>query len=150
MGFIVNVEVRECSEPGKGRGVFLLEDVACGSIVWVPTELSSWSTDEAAVHLREMPAARAQEFLRHCFVAPTAPDRLQLNPDDNGRFTNHASPANTAACTDPSAGSAALRDLRAGDELTVDYAIFASPPWYLQLCEEFGVLPTDEVARRFA
>ena len=126
MGFVVKVEVRECPESGKGRGVFLLEDVARGATVWVPTELSSLSADEAAACLRVMSASRAQEFLRHCFVAPTEPDRLQLNPVDDGRYTNHASPANTGACIDPSKGSIALRDLSAGDEITVDYAAFAS------------------------
>ena len=85
MGLLIRVEVRECAEPGRGRGVFALEAVPAGTLVWDPSLVSSWSSEEAVARLRAMPPEEAHVFLRHAFVAPSDPDRLQINPDDEVR-----------------------------------------------------------------
>ena len=88
-----------------------------------------------------------QELLRQSFVAPSDSGALCINPSDNGRFTNHSCTPNVGACIDNSVDSYALRDIANGDELTCDYAAFATPTWYQQLCSIYGVLTTEEVVK---
>ena len=33
--------------------------------------------------------------------------------------------------------------------MTCDYAGLGSPEWYIDLCKEYNVIPTNEVAARF-
>mmetsp|Transcript_17392 Transcript_17392/g.37560 ORF Transcript_17392/g.37560 Transcript_17392/m.37560 type:complete len:151 (-) Transcript_17392:243-695(-) len=150
MGYVVEVEVRPCEDPVKGQGVYAKQFISQGTVVWTPTLLEAWTPEEAKQKLSEMQPEAAHVFLRHCFVAPTVPDRLQLNPTDDGRYTNHSSSPNTQACEDPSQGTVATRDIAAGEELTCDYRVFANPGWYKEICELYGVLPTDEVARKYS
>lgn len=149
VGFVVPIEVRLCEDPQRGQGVFATVDIASGTLVWTPTLLSSWSPEEARKRLAAMPFQQAHECLRHSFVAPAAPECLQLNPDDDGRFTNHSANPNIGACEDPAQGSQALRDIAAGDELVCDYSVFACPEWYQALCMEYNVLTTAAVVSRF-
>lgn len=86
-----------------------------------------------------------QVLLRQSFVAPSNPEALCINPNDNGRFTNHSAIPNVGACVDHSNDSYALQDIAEGEELTCDYAGFATPDWYKQLCKTYGVLTTAEV-----
>lgn len=80
-------------------------------------------------------------------MAPSNPEALCINPNDNGRFTNHSATPNVGACVDHSVDSYALEDIAVGEELTCNYAGFASPAWYQQLCKKYGVVTTDEVVK---
>lgn len=83
-------------------------------------------------------------------MAPSNPQALCVNPNDNGRFTNHSSTPNVGACVDNSVDSYALRDVADGEELSCDYAGFVIPAWYQQLCTKYKVLTTEEVVHLVA
>ena len=80
-------------------------------------------------------------------MAPSDSGALCINPNDNGRFTNHSATPNVGACVDHSVDSYALRDIAEGEELTCDYAGFVTPEWYQELCNKLGVLTTDQVVK---
>lgn len=150
MGFVVEVEVRPCADENKGHGVFALTGIAQGTLLWTPSLLTSMEHGQLKLHLEAMDFEAAHVYLRQGFVAPTAADRLQINPTDDGRFVNHSRNPNCGACEDPAKGSMALRDIAAGEEITCDYSGFANPQWYTDLCKLYNVVSTSETARHFA
>lgn len=150
MAFVVPVTLKFINKE-IGHGVFAVERIQQGTACWKPVLVKKYSPDEVKITLSEMTPERAHEYLRQAFVLPGDLDHLCVNVDDLGRFVNHSSNPNSGYAdfsTDEDA-SVALRDIEAGEEITVDYGGLGSPDWYKQLCNEYGVLPTDEVARRF-
>ena len=96
-----------------------------------------------------MDREKARIWLRHSFVLMDDSGFLCVNETDNGRFVNHSSTPTScyASTTEP---SVAFRDIEAGEEITVDYSGLGDPKWYQDLCQEFDVLTTSEVVRRFS
>ena len=39
----------------------------------------------------------------------------------------------------------AARDIKAGEELTIDYSGLACPKWYKELCQKYDVMTTAQV-----
>lgn len=153
-GFLVKVEVRECENPSKGLGVFALECIPQGTLVWSPDTLNSWTSTEAKEELEKLAALKgfhaAQTFLRHSFVVSAFPELLQHNEGDDGKFTNHSSRPNVGSWDCRDVGSIALRQIERGDELTCDYKRYGPPPsWYLEICARYFVMPTSEVAAMY-
>lgn len=146
-GFLVPVEVRFVSDT-VGHGVFSLESVKKGTEMWIPNLVEKIPSDEVATRLEPMSKEEANIFLRQGFVLATDLDSLCVNVTDMGRFTSHSSNPNMG-CASGSDISVALRDIQAGEELTCDYRGLGSPPWYKELCLEYDVTPTDEVARLY-
>lgn len=66
-------------------------------------------------------------------------DFFHSNPTDAGRLTNHSSNPNTGP-------DGALRDILAGEELTMDYSFHGNPKWYQNICAKYGVLTEAQVA----
>ena len=91
--------------------------------------------------LEALPFDAAALMLRQGFVWPNDLDHFCHNPLDAGRFTNHAS--------NPNMGEVTLRDVAAGEELTIDYSFHGNPDWYVTLCEQYGVLTESQVAEKF-
>ena len=145
---MVPVELRFIDET-IGHGVFSLEDVVKGTPLWSPSLVEKFTRDQVARKLIEMSPDAAHEYLRQSFVLATDPDHLCVNANDLGRYTNHSSTPNCgyADFTSQSDISVALRDIAAGEEITCDYSGLGSPPWYKELCAQYNVLPTDEVAK---
>lgn len=144
--FLVRVEVRECNRYGDGHfGVFALEDVPKDTKFWVWTErvvgipgseLRAYISNEYG---EDRSAARI--FLRQGFVLP-GKDVFYTNPTDAGRYMNHSS--------DPNCGpDGTLRDIAAGEELTMDYSFHGNPTWYREICAEYGVETEAEVASKY-
>ncbi|GMI11179.1 hypothetical protein TrVE_jg4507 [Triparma verrucosa] len=78
-----------------------------------------------------MSLSDAQTFLRQGFVLPDNPDCFHSNPEDAGRFVNHSEHFNVGM-------NGALRDIKAGEELTMDYNFHGNPEWYRQICRQYG------------
>ncbi|GKY88233.1 SET domain-containing protein [Sinisalibacter aestuarii] len=105
----------------EGLGVFTHVDIRQGSLVWLYD--SRFDTSYFRDDLATVPA-HFREFLeRYTYDHPTDPDMVVLDCDE-GRFMNHAALPNVDL-TDPLRGVAA-RQIRAGEELTCDYATFTT------------------------
>ncbi len=144
-GFLIAYEVKKCEDKVKELGVFAKQDIAKGTTIWQPTSLiKKLSLEEVYARLESMTPEEAHIFLKHAFVMPSEDDKLCINPTDDGRFTNHSSNPNEYV---PEGGKEAFaaRNIKAGEELTIDYSGLASPQWYKELCHKYGVMSTDEV-----
>ncbi len=122
--------------------MFTLRACAAGARLWEPSLVTRRSAAEAAAHLAALRREAACTLLRQSFVTAEDDGCLCSNPDDDGRFMNHSARPNCAAGL---RGGIALRPIAAGEELTCDYAGLASPPWYEQLCAQYGCLSTRAV-----
>ncbi len=59
---------------------------------------------------------------------------------DNARYTNHSSEPNSAEYEEPGAiGSIAIRDIKAGEEITENYNLYDTCPW--EEFEEMSWMP---------
>ena len=160
---------------GKGhKGVFAAEDIPRGTRLRVWTHrVVSIHRDDPQNHIDENfrdDRAKIRVSLRQGFVLPpssssssetmTPPasaaggvasgptagaaaavddECFRSNPSDSGRLTNHS--------PDPNMGpDGALRDIRAGEELTMDYSFHGNPEWYRAVCARYGVMTEAEVA----
>jgi len=152
-GFLVAVEVRYINEE-IGKGVFSLEFIKKGTLLWLPNLVKKYSKEEVYLIINEMENNNNQEdeisiWLRQAFILSNDLDNLCVNISDDGRFVNHSSNPNTGYASE-SEPSIALRDISINEELTCDYSGLGSPLWYKSLCKKFNVLPTDEVAKLYA
>jgi len=105
--------------PIEGVGVFAAEDIEAGARIW---ELAAGldrliRRDEVAT----LPPPLQAFVERYSYPYPHDPEQLIVELD-NGRFMNHSEHPNTRF-DDPDAGYA-LRAIRAGEELTCNYAEF--------------------------
>ncbi len=103
---------------------------------------------EAREIMKGMNFDDAHVWLRQSFVLATEPSLLNVNITDDGRFCNHSSDPNSVYASEEEP-SIAVRDIESNEEITVNYSGLGSPQWYKDLCAEYKVIPTDEVARRF-
>jgi uncharacterized protein len=103
--------------PIHGIGVFLLEDVKEGDIVWrFDTRIDRVYSDD---ELDALPP-RLQEFLRTYSTWHQAAG-LWVLCGDNGRHFNHSDNPNTLSLGIAFSDDVAATDLPAGTELTSDY-----------------------------
>merc|ERR1712130_893866 len=145
-GFQVRYEVRETS---IGKGLFLLEPVAKGALIWRYREgeniLCFLNEAETRKHLDSMPSdADRLDFLEHCFH-----DGGVLNSIlDEGKLVNHSTVPTMGkvdtissmvdTITREPLSSYSLRALEVGEELTEDYSTYEYPGWLLESSKEFG------------
>ena len=112
---MLHVDTRLGPSPIHGIGLIATESIAAGREVWTLLPAFDLVLDEA--RFRALPPAARQTILyyaffdlhRRCFV---------LSSDDD-RFTNHSTTPN---CGMQTGKAIALRDIAAGEEITVDYA----------------------------
>ena len=100
-----------------GSGVFLLEPVKRGSLIWrfdarIDRVYTSEEIDSLPPHV--------QSFLR-TYSTWHEDTGLFVLCGDNGRFFNHAEEPTTVSNAISFGEDRAVRDLSAGDELTSDY-----------------------------
>ena len=167
--FLVPVVIRETPQYGEDdnqKGVFAKTDIPAGTKMWV------WTDRVISIHHQQLEHYIAtnfgtrtndiQLFLRQGFVLPKSStsasmkhgtgssssssndavgegdDYFHSNPTDCGRFTNHSKT--------PNMGPDALRDIVAGEELTMDYSFHGNPEWYQTLCARYDVLTEAQIA----
>merc|ERR1711934_409960 len=126
-------------ETSIGKGLFLLEPVAKGALIWRYREgeniLCFRNEAETRKHLDSMASdADRKDFLSHAYHDGGA---LNLILDDGGLW-NHSDNPNTGGGPDM-LSSYALRNLEVGEELRDDYATYEHPAWLVALCREFNV-----------
>jgi len=112
---MVRTELRP--SPIHGLGVFLLEPVKMGGLIWrFDARIDRvYSADEIA----SLPP-HVQEYL-HTYCTFHEPTGLYVLCGDNGRFFNHSETPSTVSNAISFGEDHAARDLAVGDELTSDY-----------------------------
>jgi hypothetical protein len=146
--FLVSVEVRPTANYGDGHyGVFALEPIKEKTKFWM------WTDRIVSIHYEDLRdyifntfgdnREEIQVFLRQGFVLPSNPNFFNSNPTDAGRFMNHSSTPNCGP-------DGTLRDIEAGEELTMDYSFHGNPEWYQEICHFYDVLTEAEVAMQFS
>ena len=105
----------------EGIGLFAAEPIKKGSIVWTITE---WDRRFDREDLDVLPDLARQLIL--CYGYYDTDNEYYVLDVDNGRFTNHSYTPNliiTAKGTEEE-DLCAVRDIDAGEELTIDYRTF--------------------------
>lgn len=146
-GFHVRYEVKESA---FGKGLYVLDDIPIGSLVWKYSPGKAGDADvNVAVYTTEA------ETRAHLNSLATHEDRVswvdhvymfegKLNEIlDDGLLFNHSEepctgmpPAGEQYCFE---STYAIRDIKAGEQLLDDYGLYGYPPWYTAMTVEFGV-----------
>jgi hypothetical protein len=106
-----------------GIGLFAAEDIAEGTVTW-----RFWRDLDRLLmrdEIDKLPEPARSSLLDHVYLNE-ASGRFVLCAD-NARFMNHADDPNTAGVHEPGAIEGydiAIRDIRAGEEMTCDYRTF--------------------------
>jgi SET domain-containing protein len=112
---LVETELRP--SPIHGLGVFLLEPVPKGGLIWRFD--ARIDRVYAPAEVESLPA-HVQQYLR-TYSTWNAETGLYVLCGDNGRYFNHADRPNTVSDAIAFGTDRALRDLDVGEELTSDY-----------------------------
>ena len=141
------------SSPIAGSGIFATVPIKRGERVWryeIGVSVTEHG-DEASLRarLKSLSAAEAQELLEHVYTWKGCVIEIL----DDAKIWNHSADHNTGNHPDEASGqgdglsSYARRDIKAGEELTDDYATFEDIPWYEALCVEYGASSCVVVGR---
>jgi uncharacterized protein len=116
------VPTRLAQSPLHGLGVFAAAPIAKGTPVW---RFEPGLDMDFAPDIVETLPEHVREFFRHYGYVDRNLNRLILCFDD-ARFVNHCGMPNVATdyARDPHGLDVAIRDIAAGEELTMDYAGF--------------------------
>jgi len=146
--FLVPVEVRDTSHLGEGqKGVFATAAIESGSQIWVwtsrmnrihHTNLETYIAEHFATDTEGDNFSRIQLFLRQGFVLPNDAAFFNSNPTDAGRFMNHSDQPNCGP-------DGTLRDIEAGEELTMNYGFHGNPKWYQDICRKYEISTETEI-----
>ncbi len=119
---MLTIETVIKESPGKGVGVFSVNAVKKGDIVWkIDDNFTKFYTQE---QVDAMLPVQKKFIEKYAYVVPGKEGIWELDLD-NGRFMNHDNNPNTAY--DDYTGWA-TRDIAAGEELTCDYSSFDTQP----------------------
>jgi len=145
--FLIPVQIKALHDMGAGhQGIFATAPVPKGSPIWEWTDrVEKIHHTKLEQHIQNKSLADSNfdipRFLRQGFVLATDEDFFNSNPTDAGRLTNHA--------CDPTCGpTGTLRDIDAGEEITLDYRNHGNPEWYQLLCAKYGVETEAELGNR--
>lgn len=97
----------------QGTGLFAAEDIAAGTMVWRPNPIID--REITAADVAALPDVARDFVQHHTFVDE---EGKMILSSDSAIYFNHSDEPNTG--TSP-AGNVALRDIRAGEELTENY-----------------------------
>lgn len=104
--------------PIQGVGVFAGEDVPKGKIVWEFTPEIDRILDQQTIDA--LPERCREHIKKHAFWS----DGKAYLCTDTGQFTNHSENPNVGSLPGATSHEVALRDIRAGEEITSDYRTF--------------------------
>jgi hypothetical protein len=126
--YLVKIAVKKSDIEGKG--VFALEDIKKGSITWKFDPLSDKSL--APREFEALDAKTRETLLRVAYLSPTSHRWVYPSQNDSASFTNHSKKNNQSVIFDESISEEpffqANRDIKMGEELTVDYGEFDARP----------------------
>ena len=115
--FKINCELRQSTIPGIGLGVFTLEDIKKGDLVWAFDE-----NMDMRIHVSDLNALEPSQLTFINKYAWREGDFIYL-PCDLNKFVNHSNNPNIG-CFDRRLTDIAFRDIKAGEELFADYSSF--------------------------
>jgi SET domain-containing protein len=123
--YIVQVEIRDSSIDGKG--VFALESIPKGTIVWQYTE--GHDKKMAPKEFDDLDEATKTSLQRIAYLSPTTKLWVMPPNDDPACYTNHnPNGFNTSVSFEPKISEEPLfranRDIKVGDEITNNYTDF--------------------------
>ena len=163
-GFCFRHEVRE--SPGKGLGVFALEAIPRGEIVWrfIPGLFQVYDESAFRSLIERMTDEEAVYVFTHSFGFKELPECV-IRVRDDGALINHSADANLETCFEipmqmkpdvsspgylREVGQALCEDrfalissrrIAAGEEFTSNYsADLCEPPFFVRLYKEYGVV----------
>lgn len=115
------LQIKTVLKPSYGVGVFADEDVPTGAIVWkFDTRI-----DRTFTSLEEFEEPLAAFLGKYTYLDPTR--GVYVLCGDDARFVNHSHAPNLRPVRDPESGlyvhDEALRPIRRGEELTIDYRL---------------------------
>lgn len=105
----------------EGIGVFALDFIAAGTVVWRLDERFYVMIDRN--ELDNIPPLMREHFAKYSYPHMTKPNILMCDID-NGRFMNHSTSPNTNFCKPEQAW--AISDIQPGEEITCNYFEFDS------------------------
>lgn len=112
---MVDTELR--ASPIQGIGVFLLEDVCAGDLIWrFDSRVDRIYSDDEVASL----PPRMQRFIE-VYSTRHSGTNLRVLCGDNGRHFNHSDNPNTISLGVTFGDDVARHDMPAGTELTADY-----------------------------
>jgi SET domain-containing protein len=122
---VLLVPVRLGQSPLHGLGVFAAAPIPRGAVAWRFTPPFDLDLDPRLVE--QQPGHIRRILLHYGYLDPRL-NRYILCCDD-ARFINHSATPNLGMdfSADPYGVDSALRDIAAGEELTVDYGILEGP-----------------------
>lgn len=103
-----------------GLGLFTLQDIKKGEVIWVFDEEFDRKWKETDVDLSSLHPEQV-EFIKKY---PWREGNMVYLSVDNERFINHSKNPNVVSSYDKLAVSYAARDIKAGEELFSDYSAF--------------------------
>lgn len=122
--YVIKVEVRDSVIHGKG--VFTLEKVPKGKVVWqyTPAHDQRISIEE----FKKLPKSEKNEFRHSGYLSPSSNLWVCPPKGDPACYTNHSNSNNLATVLDAKISDepyfVANRDIKAGEELTDNYLEF--------------------------
>jgi len=154
-GFNVKYELKDAGV--KGQGIFALEDIPYGTKVWGLVEGNHTvyrNESELRERIKGLSNEEIKHVLNHIWGADDNCSVLECN--DQAEYVNHSSDNNNLVCgfqLSPPQNDYdscwAGRDIKAGEELTDNYACYCVPDWYLKICAEYGVESSKDVCNNY-
>ena len=126
--YLVKVEAKD--SPIEGKGVFALEDIKEGTIAWKfdPSHDQSMSSED----FEALDDKSRTQLLRVAYLSKSSGRWVYPPNDDPALFTNHSESNNLSVAHDTAISGEpffrANRDIRSGEELTVNYTEFDARP----------------------
>lgn len=141
-GVEIKYEIKEV--PGKGRGIFVAEDIPKGT-VWYNYDKAVASGSSIIRNKKEfceLVSSLSREEITVMLQLVYCIDEDHVNDirGDPARFTNHSREPNSSLL--PNNSSVFSRDMKAGEEILEDYRLYADPSWYSELLEKYEI-PVD-------
>lgn len=116
--------------PIEGKGVFSLEDISKDSVVWKFD--SSHDQSMSPAEFDQLDEDSKIALLRVAYLSKKSNRYVYPPEGDPARFTNHSETNNLSVVSDESISEEPIfmanRDIRAGEELTVNYTEFDTQP----------------------
>jgi hypothetical protein len=147
-GFTVNVEVRPTPHLGENQyGVFTLQEIPANHAIWEWTRcLNAYHQSELETYIESNfkpdDLEGIQTFLRRGIVLKAPADCYFVSAmTDSIGLMNCSSSPNCRHFR-------ATRDIYEGEELTLDYAFYGNPQWYVDMCHKYGIMTGMEIAER--